>query len=258
MLSKGMKRSERERRIDRLMEIRQEYAEKAVTRSLAAILIVAGSLMGVLSGFMLLSSNPDDLITSSLFKESDSVDISGHALHNNTGEGVEGVTITLIDPETGAKIDNTTSDHEGFYRFEEVKVQSVELVAIKDGFKTMKRTFVPDQSGETPLTMHEGEGVIEEVIVIPESLLTDAIRLSTLVAAFTLITAFFGIYAAHEARKGKRYRRSQYLSGIALCSRGFIIFGPVLILMGMVLLVMVKEQFADHVVDVKSRSEGDA
>ncbi|MEO2121320.1 MAG: carboxypeptidase-like regulatory domain-containing protein [Candidatus Poseidoniia archaeon] len=257
VMSIWKKRSERERRIDILMEIRTEYAGRAMTRTIVAVLIVSGSLMGLLSGFLLLSNNPDDLLSSSLFKSDDYVDISGHALHNESGEGVSGVAITLSDPKTGALIDKTTSDANGFYRFENMLAKRLDMTAVKDGFKTIHRTFTPSQTGEVPLTMHEGDGVEEEIIEEPNSILSAAVTVSTIVAIITILTAFIGLYAAHEARRGKRYRKTQYLAGISLCSRGFIIFGPILILMGMILMMMVKEQFADHAVDERTKSAGD-
>ena len=104
--------------------------------------------------------------------------------------------------------------------------------------------------------MHVGSGIIKEEREEVGSILAGAVTVSTLVAVFTILTAFVGLYAAHEAKKGRRYRRTQYLAGISLCSRGLIFFGPILILMGMVLLSMTRRQFADFVVDEKS-SAGD-
>ena len=256
LLSKWHKRSEREKRIERLMELRDEYATRDLTRTTAAVLIVAGSILGLLTGFMLLSNNPSDLLSSSLFKSSDSVDVSGYALHNQSGEGVEGVELVLMDSITGALIDNTTTDDNGFFRFTDISIKRLILTAEKDGFVTIERTFTPDQAGESPLTMKEGSGLFTETEEEKNSILASAVTVSTLVAVFTILAAFVGMYAAHEAKKGKRYRRTQYLAGISLCSRGLIFFGPILILMGMVLLMMTKRQFADYVVDEKT-STGD-
>ena len=256
LLGKFKKRSERERRIDRLMELREEYATRAATRTTAAVLIVVGSLLGVLTGFMLLANNPEDLLSSSLFDASDSVDISGYALHNDTGRGVEGVELVLLDAATGAQMNNTITDENGFYRFSQISVKRLKMTVAKEGFVTIERTFTPNQAGEDPLTMHVGSGLLEEFEEEEESILAGAVTVSILVAVFTILTAFVGIFAAHEARRGKRYRRTQYLAGLAICSRGFIIFGPILILMGMILLMMSKGQFADYAVDEKNRSAG--
>ena len=256
LLSVFKRRNEREMKIDRLMQIRQEYSTRALTRTTAAILIVAGSFLGTLTGFMLLSNNPSDLISSSMFKVSESVDVSGYTLDNETGEGVIGVEIVLYDAETEARISNTTTDSNGFYRFMDISVKRLLITAEKDGFLKVERTFTPDQGGTDPLVMHVGSGLIVENEEEVGSILASAVTVSTVVAVFTILTAFVGFYAAHEAKKGRRYRRTQYLAGISLCSRGLIFFGPILILMGMVLLSMTRRQFADFVVDEKS-SAGD-
>ena len=138
LLSKWHKRSEREKRIERLMELRDEYATRDLTRTTAAVLIVVGSILGLLTGFMLLSNNPSDLLSSSLFKSSDTVDVSGYALHNQTGEGVEGVELMLMDSATGALIDNASTDSNGFYRFTEISIKRLLLTAEKDGFITIE------------------------------------------------------------------------------------------------------------------------
>ena len=256
LLNVWKRRNEREKRIDRLMEIREEYSTRALTRSTAAVLIVAGSILGLLTGFMLLSNNPSDLISSSMFKVSETVDVSGYALENETGEGVEGVELVLYDADTEAKMMNTTTDSNGFYRFTDISVKRLLLTADKDGFISIQRTFTPDQGGSDPLVMHVGSGIVKEEGEEVGSILAGAVTVSTLVAVFTILTAFVGLYAAHEAKKGRRYRRTQYLAGVSLCSRGLIFFGPILILMGMVLLSMTRRQFADFVVDEKS-SAGD-
>ena len=64
--------------------------------------------------------------------------------------------------------------------------------------------------------------------------------------AMTLLFALVGFFAAAEAQRGVKYRRAQYLCGIALFSRGLIFFGPLLILFGMALLAIAKEQFLDQ------------
>ena len=69
--------------------------------------------------------------------------------------------------------------------------------------------------------------------------------LSTTIGILTVITGIVGVQAAVEVRRGKYYRRTQYLAGISLFSRGLIIFGPALILAGMITLVFIREQFDD-------------
>ena len=62
----------------------------------------------------------------------------------------------------------------------------------------------------------------------------------------TLISAATGVIGGLEARKGQRYRRTQWLCGLGLFSRGGIFFGPLLILLGMALLMLARPQFKDQ------------
>jgi len=73
----------------------------------------------------------------------------------------------------------------------------------------------------------------------------DAVALSTAVGVLTVLTGLVGVQAAVSARRAKRYRRTQYLAGVALFSRGLIIFGPTMILAGMIMLMISKDQFED-------------
>jgi hypothetical protein len=99
--------------------------------------------------------------------------------------------------------------------------------------------------------LNTGEGVRKEIddSIIEGWSLEAAVSLSTIIGLFTLGTALIGVHSSIEARRGKRYRRTQYLAGIAIFSRGLIIFGPVLILCGMGLLILSKDGFEDRMDD---------
>ena len=75
--------------------------------------------------------------------------------------------------------------------------------------------------------------------------LESAVLLASIVASLTIVSALFGFVGATEARRGKRYRRTQYLCGLALFSRGGIFIGPLLILVGMGMLSATKRHFED-------------
>ena len=79
-------------------------------------------------------------------------------------------------------------------------------------------------------------------MISPESH-SSSCSLSTGIALATIIAGVVGLYLAVGARKQQNYRRTQYLAGIALFSRGFIVFGPFLILCGMGLMVLSKDEF---------------
>ena len=57
-----------------------DYDDKARLRKLASVLILVGSLLGVISGGIILQGNPSELLNSSLFEQSQSVDITGQTL----------------------------------------------------------------------------------------------------------------------------------------------------------------------------------
>ena len=235
-------------RIQKIKQRRDIAAETSLTRTVAMWCIVAGSILGLVTGALLLSGNPSDILSSSLFDSPEHSSVSGHALEAETGEAVEGVRISLMSADTNTELFTTTTDGNGFYRFENVKIDLMVMVAEKDGYITIERFFSPDFGGEDPLTMKPGEGVSEEGSAdeILDSNLEGVVALNSAIAAMTLLFALVGFFAAAEAQRGVKYRRTQYLCGIALFSRGLIFFGPLLILFGMALLAIAKEQFLDQ------------
>ena len=119
----------------------------------------------------------------------------------------------------------------------------------KEGYLTINRTFVPDDVGLDPVTMKPGSGYAEpqnDEQALSGWTLDDAVGLSTAVGLLTFLTALLGVQSAVEIRRGKRYRRSQYLAAGALFSRGLIIVGPTLILFGMIVNLFAKEDFEDE------------
>ena len=235
-------------RIQRIKERRDLAAETTFTRTIAMWCIIAGSFLGLITGSLLLSGNPSDLLSSSLFDSAEHTDISGHALMSETGEAVEGVQISLMSTDKETEFFSTSTDNNGFYRFKNVKVDAMIIVAEKEGYITIERIFSPSLGSEKPLTMEMGEGVREEGSMdeILESNLEGVVALSTAIAVLTIMFAFVGFLAAAEVQRGTKYRRTQYLCGIALFSRGLIFFGPFLILFGMALLAIAKDQFLDQ------------
>ena len=49
-------------------------------RSLASTLVLIGSIMGIVSGVLILQGNPSDLLTSNLFSDTEALDIHGSIL----------------------------------------------------------------------------------------------------------------------------------------------------------------------------------
>jgi hypothetical protein len=217
-------------------------------RNLAATLIFIGSILGIISGALILQGNPSELLNTSLFAEQESVDISGTALEDVDGSGVVNVSVDLLDSTTRAVLQSTKTDAFGYFTMENVQQEVHIIVFSKEGYETVERTFMPDNVGLDPVTMKPGDGVRKENDdqAISGWTLDNAVGLSSAIGLLTIGTALAGIQASVEIRRGKRYRRSQYLAGVALFSRGLIIIGPALILFGMVVNVFARDDFEDR------------
>lgn len=217
-------------------------------RNLAAALIFIGSLLGIMSGALILQGNPSELLNTSFFTESDTVDISGTALEDVDGNGVENVSVELLDATTKAVLNSTATDAFGYFSMSNVQQEVHIIVFSKEGYTTVERTFVPDNVGLDPVTMKPGNGTRQESDdqSISGWTLDNAVGLSTIIGILTIGTALLGVQSAAEIRRGKHYRRSQYLAAGALFSRGLIIVGPALILFGMIVNLFAKEDFEDQ------------
>ena len=74
----------------------------------------------------------------------------------------------------------------------------------------------------------------------------NAVALAIFEGLFTIGCALVGVHASFEIRRKKRYRRTQAFCWVGLFSRGLIIFGPALILLGMIFLMLDKQDFEDQ------------
>ena len=224
-----------------------ENANASQLRMLAASLILVGSILGMASGGLILQGNPADLINAfSVIGNDESVDVSGIVLEPD-GSAVADVNVELMNVDSGEVIGLTTTDSNGYFWFKSIDVTELQLTFTLDGHTTVERIFIPDGAQIKPITLREGTGtVVENEIVSRDGWNTEnAVALSTAVGVLTVLTGLIGVQSAVEARRAKRYRRTQYLAGLALFSRGLIIFGPALILAGMMLLMKSRDQFSD-------------
>jgi len=222
-------------------------ANASQLRTLAASLILVGSILGMASGGLILQGNPAELMNSfSLLGDDETVDVSGIALETD-GAAISGVEVELMSYEGQDIIGVTTTDENGYFWFKTIDITELQLTFTLDGHKTVERIFIPDGAQIRPVTMHLGnETVVENEIQSSDGWNSeDAVALSTAVGVLTVLTGLVGVQAAVGARLAKRYRRTQYLAGVALFSRGLIIFGPAMILAGMVMLMISKDQFED-------------
>ena len=224
-----------------------QRANASQLRTLAASLILVGSILGMASGGLILQGNPADLINAfSVLGSDEAVDVSGIALEPD-GTAVSGVGVELMSKDTGEVIGATTTDANGYFWFKSIEISELQLTYTLDGYTTVERIFIPDGAKVNHATMREGTGtVVENEIVERDGWNAEsAVALSTTVGVLTVLTGLVGVQAAVEARRAKRYRRTQYLAGLALFSRGLILFGPALILAGMILLMKSRDQFSD-------------
>ena len=229
-----------------------DYDDRERLRMIVAILVLIGSILGVVSGGILLQGNPDDLLNSTIFKEADTVDLTGQVL---TVDGVtlENATIELYEENSVVIIQSKTSDENGYFQFYNVKPEIMKIRVVISDYQSVERTLRAENGLIAPFTMIEGNSssIIQENTVGSEGgwSLEAAVALSTFLGILTIITGFVGIQASVEIRRGKKYRRTQYLAGISLFSRGLIWIGPILILAGMALNSMVKDQYDDYIED---------
>ena len=228
--------------------LRLEEVERGRWRTIAASLILLGSLLGMMSGALILQGNPSDIFDSSVFASTESVDVIGTAIQAEEGTEVENVTVELIDIETNEILRTVKTDANGLFIIDNVISKLNLLKLSKEGYNTMELKIIPEKAGVGPITMSYGNGTItrDNHIVATGWDLESAVGLSTTIGILTVITGMVGIQAAVEVRRGKYYRRTQYLAGISLFSRGLIIFGPALILAGMITMVFIREQFDDY------------
>ena len=159
---------------------------------------------------------------------------------------LDGETALIRGDDTSAY--NTTTNRDGRFSFSDVPVQSLILEITHPGNNTLLIKFNPGDESDLTLTLSAGSGVIEDDLR-HDSHLGSAVLLATFISSLTVISALLGLGGAAEIKRGKRYRRTQYLCGLALFSRGGIFIGPLLILAGMAMLAGTKNQFEDQAED---------
>ncbi len=235
----------------RLPAALRNRSDEGWVMNLAVLLIIVGSAIGAASGALLISADPRDLVSSSMFSRTDDAEVHGLILsqldsdNNSAGEAIEGVHIELIRISDDYSEGRTETNSEGRFTISGVSREVMLLTVKMDGYVTIERTLSPGEIPDLTLTLVEGEGVDSADLREPSNL-ASAVQTSTVLAAITLISAAIGIVGGLEARRGLKYRRTQWICGLGLFSRGGIFFGPLLILLGMALLMLTKNQFADQ------------
>jgi len=199
-------------------------------------------------GILLVSGNPDEILSATLDSTEEYSDVSGIVISERTGndsggEPVEGVRVRLLSEEGATTGKETFTDSDGRFTIPEIRREPALLSFTHSGNNTTKLFFVPGDEAQIVITMSEGNG--ENVIDRRgESYQSNSVSISTAIALMTVLLGLMGVYGGVEAYRGNSYRRSWWFSFLGLWSRGMIFIGPLLILIGMGLVTLSKEQFS--------------
>ena len=218
-------------------------------RRAAIVLIIAGSLLGLWFGVLSIAADPSDILGENNQSNSADQTISGLIVteiidDENGGNTPEGVEVRLLD-ESGELIDRQFTDRDGRFQFSNQPTEMRIIEVQSDENITERRVLIPGEVSQLTITLRSGSGV-NEVDLRLASNLEDSVTLGTIVAFFTVFSSALGFGAALETLRGNSYRRAQWLSGLALFSRGGVFIGPGLILSGMALNRLAKQQFSDQ------------
>jgi len=219
-------------------------------RRIAIVLIVAGSLLGLWFGVLSIAADPSDILGDNTQSLNADQIISGLIVTeiidgDSGGDTPEGVEVRLLS-SSGELVDRKFTDQDGRFQFSN-QTTEVRIIEVQsEGNITERRVLVPGEVSQLTITLRAGDGV-NEVDLRRVSNLEDSVRLGTIVAFFTVFSSALGFGAAMETLRGNSYRRAQWLSGLALFSRGGVFIGPGLILGGMALNRLAKQQFSDQI-----------
>ena len=221
-------------------------------RRAAIVLIIAGSLLGFWFGVLSIAAAPSDILGESNQLLDTDQTISGLIIteildDENGGDSPEGVEIRLLDGSYEL-IDRQFTDQDGRFQFSDQPTEVRVIEVESEGNITERRVLIPGEISQLTITLRAGDpDVVAEIDLRLASNLEDNIRLGTIVAFFTVFSSALGFGAAMETLRGNSYRRAQWLSGLALFSRGGVFIGPGLILGGMALNRLAKQQFSDQI-----------
>ena len=219
------------------------------TRVAGAILIILGSSLGAMLGVLLMAADPADIM-GQIGADESSDTVNGvviSSLSNNTGgDPIEGVLVELLN-EDRTIIDSDLTDSGGRFSIVDVPRQSSILYIQHPDNKTVEILLVPGDHSQIIVTLESGDGFIGPLDLRGESNLADSVFVGFFVAAVTLLSGLAGIVGGLEAYNGNKYNRSWWLAFFGLFSRGMIFIGPLLILIGIGLMYLTRDQFTDYI-----------
>ena len=221
------------------------------TRVAGGLMIFIGSLLGLLLGIALISANVGEILSGQLDGSDGVADVNGivsTALQDGTGgEPAEGVSVSVIDSE-GLVIGTDETDSGGRFSVKDVPSRTSTLVVEHPDNRTVEVTLVPGDHAQIPVTLTPGEGV-DKFDMSGESHLAESVLIGSVIAAMTLLAGLAGMVGGLEAYRGDRFRKTWWLAFFGLWSRGMLFVGPMLILLGMAMINLSRDQFTDYTGD---------
>ena len=215
-----------------------------------AVLGMLFSLMMIGSGFFL------DNIEGIPFSDGGTTDIEGRVI-NNSGEPIEGVTISIIDTDL-----STTTDSSGYYDLADVPNGFQEIRVERNGYKTIiYKTYIHsgestsenyhfgdveiDRDGtEIDFTMDQGTGTnsygFDRELV--ESILGGLHGFLTFIGVVTLICSIVALIGGIFALKRENYGIVVAGSVVGIFSFGFAI-GSILAIIALFVLLLASDEF---------------
>lgn len=224
----------------------------SATRVAGGLLIFIGSLLGLLLGIALISANVGEILSGQLDGSDGVSDVNGivsTALQDSGtgGEPVEGASVSIIDSQ-GLVIGDDQTDSGGRFSVKDIPRRTATLLVEHPENRTVQITLVPGDHAQISVTLTPGEGV-DEMDMSGESHLSESVLIGSLIAAMTLLAGLAGMVGGLEAYRGDRYRKTWWLAFFGLWSRGMLFVGPMLILLGMGMINLSKDQFTDYTGD---------
>ncbi|MAD56579.1 MAG: hypothetical protein CL974_03425 [Euryarchaeota archaeon] len=219
------------------------------TRVAGAILIILGSALGAMLGVLLMAADPADIM-GQIGEGQSSDTVNGlviSSLDNNSGgDPIEGVLIELLN-EDRTTIGSDITDSGGRFSIIDAPRQSSILYVQHPDNNTVEILLVPGDHSQIVVTLEPGDGFIGPIDMRGDSNLADSVFVGFFIAAITLLTGLAGIVGGLEAYNGNKYNRSWWLAFLGLFSRGMIFIGPLLILIGLGLMYLTRDQFTDYI-----------
>ena len=219
------------------------------TRIAGGLMIFVGSLLGLLLGIALISANVGEILSGQLDGSDGVADVNGivsTALQDSGtgGEPAEGVSVSIIDSE-GLVVGIDETDSGGRFSVKDIPRRTSTLLVEHPDNRTVEITLVPGDHAQISVTLTPGDGV-DQIDMSGESHLAESVLIGSAIAAMTLLAGLAGMVGGLEAYRGDRYRKTWWLAFFGLWSRGMLFVGPLLILMGIGMVNLSKDQITDY------------